>query len=51
MIVVIYDIIDNRRRAAFAKYLQGFGIRVQKSAFECILPNAKYEKLIRGYPG
>ncbi|VFU15212.1 CRISPR-associated endoribonuclease Cas2 [anaerobic digester metagenome] len=51
LIVVIYDIIDNRRRAAFAKYLQGFGIRVQKSAFECILPNAKYEKLIRGIPG
>ena len=51
LIVVIYDIIDKRRRAAFAKYLQRFVIRVQKSAFECILPNAKYEKLIRGIPG
>lgn len=50
LIVVIYDIVDDRRRARFAKYLQGFGVRVQKSAFECILPNAKYEKLIKGIP-
>lgn len=51
LIVIIYDIVDNRRRAAFAKYLKGFGQRVQKSAFECILPNAKYEKLIKGISG
>lgn len=50
LVVVIYDIVDNRRRAAFAKYLKGFGVRVQKSAFECILPSAKYEKLIKGIP-
>ena len=50
LIVVIYDIVDNKRRSAFAKYLQGFGVRVQKSAFECILPQAKYEKLIQGIP-
>jgi CRISPR-associated protein Cas2 len=45
LIVVIYDIIDNKRRARFAKYLLGFGERVQKSAFECILTSAKYEVL------
>ena len=50
LIVVIYDIVDNRKRAAFAKYLKGFGVRVQKSAFECILSDAKYEKLIKGIP-
>ena len=50
MIVVIYDIVDNSRRAKFAKYLQGFGVRVQKSAFECILPEAKFEKLVKGIP-
>lgn len=50
LIVVIYDISDNKRRVAFAKYLKGYGVRVQKSAFECILPNAKYEKLIKGIP-
>jgi len=50
LIVVIYDIVDNKRRAHFSKYLLGFGERVQKSAFECILPDAKYEKLIHGIP-
>jgi len=50
LVVVIYDIVDDKRRNAFAKYLQGFGVRVQKSAFECILPNSKYEKLIQGIP-
>ena len=48
LIVVIYDITDNKRRVAFAKYLQGFGVRVQKSAFECILSSSKYDKLIKG---
>lgn len=50
LVVVIYDIVDNKRRAAFAKYLKGFGVRVQKSAFECILPLHKYEKLVKGIP-
>lgn len=50
LVVVIYDIVDDRRRVAFAKYLKGFGVRVQKSAFECILPGSKYEKLLRGIP-
>lgn len=50
LVVIIYDIVDNRRRVAFSKYLQGFGVRVQKSAFECILPDAKYKKLIKGIP-
>lgn len=49
-ILVIYDIVDNKRRIKFAKYLQGFGTRVQKSAFEALLPAKKYEKLIREIP-
>lgn len=48
LVVIIYDIVDNRRRAAFSKYLQGFGVRVQKSAFECIIPENTYQKLTRG---
>jgi len=50
LVVVIYDIIDNNRRARFAKYLLGFGERVQKSAFECILTSAKYDVLLSGIP-
>lgn len=48
LVVVIYDIVDNNKRARFAKYLKGFGVRVQKSAFECILQNRLYERLIKG---
>lgn len=50
LVVVIYDIVDNKRRAAFAKHLKGYGVRVQKSAFECILPANKYEKLVKEIP-
>lgn len=50
LVVVIYDISDNRRRTAFSKYLLGYGERVQKSAFECILPGALYDKLVKEIP-
>lgn len=49
-VLIIYDIVDNKRRVKFAKFLQGYGIRVQKSAFEAMLPTKKYEKLIREIP-
>ena len=35
-ILIIYDIVDNKRRVKFAKFLEGYGKRVQKSAFEAI---------------
>jgi CRISPR-associated protein Cas2 len=36
-VLVIYDIIKNKTRNKFAKVLQGYGFRVQKSAFEAII--------------
>jgi len=48
LVVVIYDIIDNKRRARMAKFLRGYGMRVQKSAFECVLDKTCYSKLIEG---
>jgi CRISPR-associated protein Cas2 len=47
-VLVIYDIADDRRRTRLAKLLNGFGIRVQKSAFEAILNRPKYQKLMQG---
>lgn len=47
LVVVIYDIVDNKRRAKLVKFLKGFGGRVQKSAFECILDKTCYSKLVR----
>lgn len=49
-VLIIYDIVNNKKRVKFAKLLQGYGFRVQKSAFEAMLPKKKYEKLIREIP-
>ena len=46
-IVVIYDIIDNKRRAFLKKLLNSFGNRIQRSAFECLLTREKYEILLK----
>jgi CRISPR-associated protein Cas2 len=37
MVVIIYDIPDDKRRNKLATFLEGYGRRVQKSAFECFL--------------
>lgn len=50
LILIIYDIVDNKQRVKFAKFLQGYGIRVQKSCFEAKLRKDKYEKLLREIP-
>ena len=46
-ILIIYDIVDNKRRTKFAKLLEGYGTRVQKSAFEAMLSQKSYEKLVK----
>ena len=49
-VLIIYDIVDNKRRLKLSKYLQGYGFRVQKSAFEARISERKYEKLLREIP-
>ena len=49
-VLVIYDIVDNKKRLKLSKYLLGYGIRVQKSAFEILVTKEKYNKLIRELP-
>lgn len=46
LVLIIYDIVDNKRRQSLAKFLQGYGFRVQKSAFEAVLSKKNYMKLI-----
>ena len=46
-ILLIYDISDNRRRTKIAKLLEGYGKRVQMSAFECLLNSKQYQKLVQ----
>ena len=47
-VLIIYDIIDNKRRLKLAKYLNGYGFRVQKSSFEAKLTKSKYNQMING---
>jgi CRISPR-associated protein Cas2 len=45
LIVVSYDIPNDRRRARLAHALKNFGARVQLSVFECLLENEELERL------
>lgn len=45
LIVVSYDIPDDRRRLRLAHALKDFGVRVQYSVFECHLEADQLEKL------
>lgn len=45
--VVIYDIVDNRTRARFHKFLKELGINAQRSVFECRLDRVELAALRR----
>lgn len=49
-VLIIYDIVDNKKRLAFSKKLNGDGFRVQKSAFEAMITESLYHKLISEIP-
>ena len=46
IVLIIYDIVDNKRRNKMVKCLECYGVRVQKSAFEALLSRRQYSKLI-----
>lgn len=45
-VLIIYDIVNNKRRNKIAKELKGFGFRVQKSCFEAMLTSQNYKKML-----
>lgn len=45
LVVICYDIADNRRRRHVAEYLEGWGDRVQESVFECHLLPAQLKEV------
>lgn len=49
-VLIIYDIVDNKTRTKLSKMLLGYGFRIQKSAFEAILPKKKYKELLERLP-
>lgn len=45
LVVVVYDISDDKRRNKLATFLEGYGRRVQESVFECFLNLNEMRKL------
>lgn len=43
--LVSYDIVDDRKRTAVSKVLLGYGNRVQKSVFECVITEKQFMEL------
>jgi CRISPR-associated endonuclease Cas2 len=45
--LVCYDVVLDRRRNKVAHILEGYGLRVQKSVFECVLtPDQSWRSLL-----
>jgi CRISPR-associated protein Cas2 len=49
--VIVYDMTANRERHRVSRVLEGFGFRIQKSAFECLLSTRLRAKLRRRLEG
>ena len=49
-VLIIYDIVSNKRRVKFAKAMNGYGFRVQKSAFEALIEENLFQKLRKEIP-
>lgn len=50
-ILAIYDISNTKRRNQMVKWLESYGIRVQKSAFEARLKKSEFDAMIQGASG
>jgi CRISPR-associated protein Cas2 len=46
--LICYDIADNRRRNKVARWLEGWGERVQGSVFECHVSATQLKEVIEG---
>jgi CRISPR-associated protein Cas2 len=47
LVIVVYDISDDRRRLKLSSFLEGYGRRVQESVFECFIELHEMQKLYR----
>lgn len=50
LVLIIYDIVNNSKRVKFSKFLEKYGMRVQKSCFEGIITNAMLDNIKRQIP-
>jgi CRISPR-associated protein Cas2 len=49
--LVCYDVVGDSRRNRVANLLKGYGLRVQKSVFECVLSGDQLEYVRRKLEG
>lgn len=47
LVLVVYDIPDDRRRLKLAQFLEGYGQRVQYSVFECYVSLSEMRQMHR----
>ncbi len=45
--LICYDIMHDRRRDRVSRLLEAYGLRIQKSVFECVLTQDQYHQLQR----
>jgi CRISPR-associated protein Cas2 len=45
LVLVVYDIADDKRQTRLSNFLEGQGRRVQESVFECYISLEKMKKL------
>ncbi len=43
--LICYDIVHDRRRDRVSRLLEGYGLRIQRSVFECVLTPDQYDLL------
>ncbi|NJR50151.1 MAG: CRISPR-associated endonuclease Cas2 [Leptolyngbyaceae cyanobacterium CSU_1_3] len=51
LVVVVYDISDDKRRLKLSNFLEGHGRRVQYSVFECFLSLEEMRQLYQKVQG
>lgn len=45
LVMISYDVVDDKKRLKLMKFLKDYGDRVQKSVFECNLSQETYERI------
>ncbi len=45
-VIAAYDVVEDGRRGRLAAVLAGYGVRLQKSVFECVLPEGGTAELL-----
>lgn len=48
LVMISYDVVEDKKRLKLMKFLKDYGERVQKSVFECNLTSRIYEEVKSG---